>query len=307
VNVPSWVLFLAFCGGCNWFYGLDETRAEGPDGDGIGDGDNCPAIANPLQEDADQDLVGDACDPCIDGDQLYEDVDRDGIDDGCDVCARGAGEHDEDHDGVVDACDNCPGVENDQAENADDDDLGDACEPDSTMTKQRRIAFVGFDTLPEDWFANADPPWVVNNDAVGPISTPNTGTSDGLWNRSLAADGPTWMLESAVRLPADPVANYIVGIAVRPRAGFESTKTCHLYFQGPSGWFLQSTNNAPLPVPLTSPSIAVLRMTGHTNVRIDCTVDGAHTQVIQDNSTTPTPLLYVENSTAEFLYVDFLD
>jgi len=37
--------------------------------------------------------------------------------------------HDEDNDGIKDGCDNCPTVDNFAQSNADDDDLGDACDP----------------------------------------------------------------------------------------------------------------------------------------------------------------------------------
>ena len=306
MNVRPCVLSLALLAGCNWVYGLDDTQAEGPDGDGIGAGDNCPTIANPNQDDLDGDLVGDACDPCIDGAQAYEDVDRDGIDDGCDPCPRGAGEHDEDGDGFIDACDSCPGVANaDQLANVDGDDLGDACDPDP-LTLQTRIAFVGFDTLPQDWYADADA-WVASNDSAGPTSTSAIGgPATGLWNRSLSADGPSWMLAAAVRLPAAPSINYVVGIGARTRTGF-FVLTCQLFFQDPGRWFLSSAGNPGVEALVTSSSIAVLRMTGYTDQRIDCQVDGAGTQTITMNLALPTPVLYVENNTAEFLYVDFLD
>ncbi len=55
------------------------------DGDGVCDSeDNCPANANPNQEDADGDGVGDACDNCRDvANPDQEDTDDDGVGDAC--------------------------------------------------------------------------------------------------------------------------------------------------------------------------------------------------------------------------------
>lgn len=86
-----------------------NPEQEDGDDDGLGDVcDNCPAIANPDQADADRDLIGDLCDPCTD-------IDGDGFGNpgfAPNTCAL----------------DNCPAAANPEQEDVDDDDVGDACD-----------------------------------------------------------------------------------------------------------------------------------------------------------------------------------
>lgn len=105
------------------------------DDDGVlNDQDNCPAVANPDQNDNDADLAGDACDADDDNDTILDagdncplvansdqaDSDGDGIGNTCDP--------DDDNDTRLDGIDNCPLVANTSQNDFDGDGSGDACD-----------------------------------------------------------------------------------------------------------------------------------------------------------------------------------
>lgn len=132
-----------------------DTLWADSDGDGLRDGcDNCPYIANAMQQDGDNDGIGDACDNCPTVvSQNQSDADQDGMGDVCDNCPSVANptQSDADNDGSGDVCDlctdtdgddfgnagypantcatdNCPLVRNPDQADTDQDGRGDACE-----------------------------------------------------------------------------------------------------------------------------------------------------------------------------------
>jgi hypothetical protein len=131
-----------------------EPIPDGPDGDGIGQFDNCPTVANPDQANLDGDADGDACDEDIDDDGAPNDldafpfdptekldtdhdgvgdnVDRDDDNDGwSDTFERRRGTDpknpDTDGDGLPDPADNCPLTPNPEQADANGDGRGDVC------------------------------------------------------------------------------------------------------------------------------------------------------------------------------------
>jgi|GEM_PF-6439670 len=77
---------------------LDASESADDDLDTIGNNlDNCPAMANTNQADADEDGIGDACEADTDGDTIIDDIDN------CPAMAN-ANQADEDQNGIGDAC-----------------------------------------------------------------------------------------------------------------------------------------------------------------------------------------------------------
>jgi len=115
--------------------GITKSGIQILDLDGDGDGvptvaDNCPALPNIDQNDADADDFGDACDSCPGRADEGRDSDADGVDDRCDVClwVPDSEQHDADGDGVGDACDRCVLVADPAQQDTDQDHVGDACD-----------------------------------------------------------------------------------------------------------------------------------------------------------------------------------
>lgn len=98
MRTSAWFWAVLGATGCNVVFGLHSTKLLlDDDVDGVDNGDdNCPAIANPDQEDADLDDIGDACDSCPvvpnAGREQTADADNDGVPNACDPHATNKGD-----------------------------------------------------------------------------------------------------------------------------------------------------------------------------------------------------------------------
>ena len=249
------------------------------DGDGISDAsDNCPAVANTNQANADSDALGDVCDACpndsnndLDGDGICGDVDAcpndpnndldgDGICGDVDACPNDPN-NDLDGDGIcgdVDACpndpnndldgdgicgdvDNCPANANSGQADVDGDTVGDACDNCPAIPNPQQVA-----TDPNSGCRLID-----NND--GTVTDTDTGkmwerdTSSshgwGNWCAAQTACNGAYYGYSDWHLPSVSEYQALTGGTSWPYGPQNWSLPDGHPFQGSQGWYWTSNNS----------------------------------------------------------------
>jgi hypothetical protein len=183
-NISHMTFEAEFAGNGRGVFTASLCDADPTDGDGDGMSnacDNCPLIANPLQEDTDGDGVGDACNDAFD-------ADSDEYSDGVDNCSltSDADQLDGDADGVGDVCDNCSVDSNPDQSDIDGDLAGDVCDDDAdgdglqNSVETNTGTFVdASDTGSDPFNADSDGDGLSDGEEVALGSDPNGGDSDG--------------------------------------------------------------------------------------------------------------------------------
>lgn len=111
--------------------------------------------------------------------------------------------HDEDGDRHIDDEDNCPGIKNARQEDMDKDEVGDACDPNPSLTGDQIAKFYSFETEGTDW-VRKDGSWTFTNDMLVYRGAPTTS-----FESIRALNGmtftPPYVVESRFRFDTIPM------------------------------------------------------------------------------------------------------